>query len=75
MILQALKLKILRKSKNDITETMESTSKSIDSISDKIANMKLESKVNKKDSSAKKNEQIVVNVPAPKVIKETKNHL
>jgi len=68
----SIKIKDFEKSKNDITETMESTSKSIDSISDKIANMKLESKVNKKDSSAKKNEQIVVNVPAPKVIKETK---
>lgn len=68
----SIKIKDFEKSKNDITEKIESTSKSIDSISDKIANMKLESKVEKKDSSANKKERIVVNLPAPRIIKETK---
>ncbi|MCU7615933.1 DUF4349 domain-containing protein [Chryseobacterium sp. PBS4-4] len=68
----SIKIKDFEKTKSDVTEKIESTSKSIDSISDKIANMKLESKIEKKDSSQTKNEKIVVNVPAPKIIKETK---
>lgn len=44
----------------------------VDSLSDKIANTKLESKIEKKDSITKKTEKIAVKAPAPKVIKETK---
>ena len=68
----SIKIKNFEKTKNDVTEKIESTSKSIDSISDKISNMKLESKIGKKDSSNTKNEKIIVNVPSPKIIKETK---
>jgi len=68
----SIKIKDFEKTKNDVAEKIESTSKSIDSISDKIANMKLESKIGKKDSLNTKSEKIVVNVPAPKIIKETK---
>lgn len=68
----SIKIKDFEKTKNDVTEKIESTSKSIDSLSDKIANMKLESKIIKKDSINKNPEKIVVNVPAPKIIKETK---
>jgi hypothetical protein len=68
----SIKIKDFEKTKSEAEEKIESTSKSIDSISDKIANMKLESKIEKKDSTKTKNEKIVVNVPAPKIIKETK---
>jgi len=68
----SIKIKDFEKTKDDVTEKIESTSKSIDSMSDKISNMKLESKIGKKDSTNTKNEKIVVNVPAPKIIKETK---
>ena len=68
----SIKIKDFEKTKSDVTEKIESTSKSIDSLSDKIANMKLESKIEKKDSVNKNHEKIVVNVPAPKIIKETK---
>ena len=67
-----IRIKDIEGTKNDIQEKIESTSKMVDSLSDKIASTKLESKVEKKDSAAKKSEKIVVNVPAPKVIKETK---
>ncbi len=67
-----IKIKDFEKTKSDVTEKIESTSKSIDSLSNKIANMKLESKIEKKDSINKNHEKIVVNVPAPKIIKETK---
>ncbi len=52
-------------------EKFENTSKIVDSLSDKISSTKLEAQKEKKDS-VKKDEKIVVNVPAPKVIKETK---
>lgn len=68
----SIKIKDFEKTNSGITEKMESTSKTIDSISDKIANMKLESKIEKKDSLNKNSEKIVVNVQAPKIIKETK---
>lgn len=68
----SIKIKDFEKTKSDVTEKIESTSKSIDSLSNKIANMKLESKIEKKDSVNKNHEKIVVNVPAPKIIKETK---
>ncbi|MCQ9638563.1 DUF4349 domain-containing protein [Chryseobacterium sp. WG14] len=67
-----IKIKDFENTKNEIQQKIESTSKVVDSLSDKIASTKLESKVEKKDSAAKKSEKIVVNVPAPKVIKETK---
>lgn len=62
------KIKDFEKTKSEAVQKMEATSKSIDSLSEKISSMKLESKSEKKDSLHK----IVVNVPAPKVIKETK---
>lgn len=65
----SIKIKDFEKTKSEAEQKIEATSKSIDSISDKIANLKLESKIEKKDSAEKK---IVVNVPVPKVIKETK---
>jgi len=68
----SIKIKDFEKTKSGVIEKMESTSKSIDSLSDKITNMKLESKIDKKDSLKKNSEKIVVNVPAPKIIKETK---
>ncbi|WP_241330799.1 DUF4349 domain-containing protein [Chryseobacterium arthrosphaerae] len=68
----SIKIKDFENTKNDIQEKIENTSKIVDSLSDKIASVKLESKIEKKDSAAKKTEKIVVNVPAPKVIKETK---
>ncbi|GAB0156484.1 hypothetical protein CHRYSEOSP005_17490 [Chryseobacterium sp. Alg-005] len=69
----SVKIKEYEETKQDIKEKIESTTKSIDSLSDKIAAVKLESDPKKKnDSAGKKSEKIVVNVPAPKVIKETK---
>lgn len=65
----SIKIKDFEKTKSEAEQKIEATSKSIDSLSDKIANLKLESKVDKKDSAEKK---IVVNIPAPKIIKETK---
>ena len=67
----SIKIKDFENTKNDIQEKIENTSKIVDSLSDKIASTKLESKIEKKDS-VKKSEKTVVNVPAPKVIKETK---
>ncbi|MCD1118048.1 DUF4349 domain-containing protein [Chryseobacterium turcicum] len=63
-----IKIKDFEKTKSEAVEKMEATSKRVDSLSEKISNMKLESKPEKKDSLQK----IVVNVPAPKVIRETK---
>lgn len=66
-----VKIKDFENAKNEVKDKIESTSKMVDSLSEKISSVKLESKTEKKDS-AKKEEKIVVNVPAPKVIKETK---
>ncbi len=68
----SIKIKDFENTKNDIQQKIEKTSKMVDSLSDKIANTKLESKIEKKDSSEKKSENIAVKTPAPKVIKETK---
>ncbi|MCJ7935330.1 MAG: DUF4349 domain-containing protein [Chryseobacterium sp.] len=67
-----IKIKDFENTKNDIQQKIENTSKIVDSLSDKIASTRLESRVEKKDSATKKSKKIVVNVPAPKVIKETK---
>jgi hypothetical protein len=67
-----IKIRDLEGTTGEIKEKIESTSKIVDSLTDKIASTKLESKIEKKDSTEKKSEKIVVNVPAPKVIKETK---
>ncbi|MDV7698362.1 DUF4349 domain-containing protein [Chryseobacterium soli] len=67
-----IKIKDFENAKGEIQQNIENTSKIVDSLSTKIASTKLESKIEKKDSSEKKREKIVVNVPAPKVIKETK---
>ncbi|MEC3874397.1 DUF4349 domain-containing protein [Chryseobacterium salviniae] len=66
-----VKIKEFDDAKNEVKDKIESTSKMVDSLSDKISSVKLESKAENKDS-ANKNEKIVVNVPAPKIIKETK---
>lgn len=66
-----VKIKEFESTKNDVKDRIESTSKIVDSLSDKISSVKLETKSVKKDS-VKKDEKIVVNVPAPKVIRETK---
>jgi ABC-type Fe3+/spermidine/putrescine transport system ATPase subunit len=63
-----VKIKEFEKTGNDVKDKIANTSKIVDSLSEKISSVKLETK---KDS-AKKEEKIVVNVPAPKVIKETK---
>lgn len=68
----SIKIKDFEDTKNDIHQKIEKTSKMVDSLSDKIANTKLESKIEKKDSAEKKSEKIAVKAPAPKVIKETK---
>jgi len=67
-----VRIKDFDDTKEDIQQKIENTAKKVDSLSDKIASVKLESKTEKKDSAEKKSEKIVVNVPAPKVIKETK---
>ncbi|SHM32172.1 DUF4349 domain-containing protein [Chryseobacterium polytrichastri] len=67
-----VKIKEFEDTKNGMKDKIEATSKMVDSLSDKITATKLESKIEKKDSLHKKSEKIVVNVPAPKVIKETK---
>lgn len=67
-----VRIKDFDDTKGEIQQKIESTSKMVDSLSDKISSIKLESKIEKKDSAQKKAEKIVVNVPAPKVIKETK---
>jgi len=67
-----IKIKDFENTKSDIQQKIESTSKMVDSISEKIAATKLESKIEKKDSVEKKSEKIAVKAPATKVIKETK---
>lgn len=66
-----VRIKEFEDTKNGVKDRIESTSKMVDSLSEKISSVKLETKAEKKDS-AKKDEKIVVNVPAPKVIRETK---
>ncbi|BAP30637.1 uncharacterized protein CHSO_1600 [Chryseobacterium sp. StRB126] len=68
----SIRIKDIEGAKNDIQEKIESTSKMVDSLSDKIASTKLESKVEKKDSVVKKSNKVAATVSAPKVIKETK---
>lgn len=66
-----LKIRDFQEAGNDLKKDMESTSEIVDSLSEKISSVKLESKTGKKDS-VKKEEKIIVNVQAPKVIRETK---
>jgi hypothetical protein len=68
----SIKIKDFENTKSDIQQKIENTSKMVDSLSEKIATTKLESKIEKKDSVEKKSEKIAVKAPAPKVIKETK---
>lgn len=68
----SIKIKDFENTKSDIQQKIETTSKMVDSLSDKIANTKLESKIEEKDSAEKKSEKVAVKAPAPKVIKETK---
>lgn len=68
----SIRIKDIEGAKNDIQDKIESTSRMVDSLSDKIASTKLESKIEKKDSATKKPERTATHVPAPKVIKETK---
>lgn len=68
-----VKIKDFDKTSQDLKDKFEKTASSVDSLGEKISNVKFESKtVTDKDSAKKKEEKIVVNVPAPKVIKETK---
>ena len=67
-----VRIKDFEDAKGEIQQKIENTSKMVDSLTDKIASTKLESKIEKKDSTEKKAEKIVVDVPAPKVIKETR---
>jgi len=64
-----IKIKDFEKAKSEAEEKIEATAKTIDSIAEKISGLKLESKLSKNDSVSKK---MMVNDPAPKVIKETK---
>ncbi len=66
-----VKIKDFENAKNEVKDKIENTSKMVDSLSEKISNVALESKTEKKDS-LRKDRKIVVNVPAPKVIRETK---
>lgn len=68
----SIKIKDFENTKNDIQQKIENTSKMADSLSEKIAATKLESKIEKTDSAEKKSEKTAVKAPAPKVIKETK---
>ena len=68
----SIKIKDFDKTKSKAMETIEETSKSIDSLSKKISSLKLESKTSAKDSSNQSNEKIAVKNSAPKIIKETK---
>lgn len=66
-----VRIKDFENAKEKVKDQFENTSKMVDSLSDKISSVQSELKKERKDS-AKKEEKIVVNVPAPKVIKETK---
>lgn len=66
-----VRIRDFEKTTDDVKDRIENTSKIVDSLSDKISKVSLESGTVKKDS-ARKEEKIVVNVPAPKVIRETK---
>ncbi|MBE4949591.1 DUF4349 domain-containing protein [Chryseobacterium culicis] len=68
----SIKIKDFEDTGNDIHQKIEKTSKMVDSLSDKIASTKLESKIEKKDSAEKKAEKVIVKTSAPKVIKETR---
>lgn len=68
----SIKIKEFDHVKDEVREKMENTSKSIDSLSDKISSTKLETKAEKTDSAEKKKEKIIVHVPAPKIIRATK---
>lgn len=67
-----IKIKEIESIKNETQKKFEDSKKSIDSLTEKISNVKLESKAEKKDSIKPEKSQVVVNVPAPKIIKETK---
>lgn len=66
-----VRIKEFESAKNEVKDRIESTSKMVDSLYEKISSVKLETKTEKKDS-AKKEGKIIVNVPAPKVIRETR---
>lgn len=67
-----VKIKEFDDTKNGIKEKIEATSKTVDSLSHKIAATQLQSKIEKNDSTKRSSEKIVINVPSPKIIKETK---
>ncbi len=66
-----VKIKDFQDTGNEVKENIKNTSKIIDSLSEKISSVKLESKTEKKDS-ARKEGKIIVQVAAPKVIRERK---
>jgi len=61
-----VKIKDFENAKNEVKDKIENTSKMVDSLSEKISNIALESKTDKKDS-VQKNRKMVVNV-----LRETK---
>lgn len=66
-----VRIRDFEKTTEDVKDRIENTSKIVDSLSDKISNVSLQSNPVRKDSAGKK-EKIVVHVPAPKVIRETR---
>ncbi|WP_312902535.1 DUF4349 domain-containing protein [Chryseobacterium taichungense] len=66
-----VKIKDFQDAGNDIKNNIENTAKIVDSLSDKISSVKLETKTEKKDTVSKEG-KIIVQVPATKVIQETK---
>ncbi len=66
-----IRLKELKEIGDDAQKTINDTKKIVDSVTEKLSDVKLESKM-KTDSIKENQPQVVVNVPAPKVVKETK---
>ncbi len=54
----SIKIKDFENTKNDIQEKIETTSKMVDSLSDKITSTKLESKIEKKIQRKKKRKRL-----------------
>lgn len=67
-----VKIKEFDQAQSNLKETIEATSKSVESLSQQITSTRLESKKEKKDSTEKKAEKMVINVPSPKIIRETR---
>ncbi|WP_407402707.1 DUF4349 domain-containing protein [Chryseobacterium sp.] len=68
----SIKIKDYQKTGIAIKEEIEKTGKNLDSLSQEFAKAKINSNNDDKDTLVHKDKQVVVNVAAPKVIKETK---